>query len=79
LAAAGGGGRTAQGQKGRFAQTRLPGAGSSIRQALISKQALVRVVREGGKCYRETMSPVRGSVDKREEVPCETKCKGGAG
>ena len=32
------------------------------------------VVKEDGKCYRETLSPVRGSVDKREQVPCDTKC-----
>src|SRR5262249_40973498 len=38
-------------------------------QSLVSKQKLVRLVREDGKCYRETLSPVRGSVDQREEVP----------
>jgi hypothetical protein len=43
-------------------------------QSLVSKTQLVRVVREDGKCFREIMSPVRGSVDKREEVPCDTKC-----
>lgn len=43
-------------------------------QSLVSKTQLVRVVREDGKCYREVLSPVRGSVDKRDEVPCETKC-----
>ncbi len=46
-------------------------------QSLVSKSELVRIVKEDGKCYRETMSPVRGTVDKREEVPCETKCKAG--
>ena len=46
-------------------------------QSLVSKQQLVRVVKENGKCFREIMSPVRGSVDKREEVPCETKCTAG--
>jgi hypothetical protein len=45
-------------------------------QSLISSQQLVRVVREGGKCFRETMSPVRGTVDTREEVPCNTQCPG---
>ncbi len=45
-------------------------------QSLISKQELVRVVREDGKCFRETMSPVRGTIDKREEVPCDAKCPG---
>lgn len=48
-----------------------------ICQALVSKTELVRVVREGGKCYREVMSPMRGTVDKREEVPCDTTCKAG--
>jgi hypothetical protein len=48
-------------------------------QALQSKTQLVRVVKEGGKCYRELVSPVRGTVDKRDEVPCDTKCTGGAG
>ena len=43
-------------------------------QSLLSKTQLVRVVKEGGKCYREVMSPMRGSVDKREEVPCNTTC-----
>jgi hypothetical protein len=46
-------------------------------QSLVSKQVLVRVVKEGGKCYRETVSPFRNSVDKREEVPCDTKCVAG--
>lgn len=43
-------------------------------QSLVSKTQLVRVVKEGGKCFREILSPVRGSVDKRDEVPCETTC-----
>lgn len=45
-------------------------------QALSGKTSLIRVVKEGGKCYRETVSPIRNSVDKREEVPCDTKCTG---
>jgi hypothetical protein len=53
------------------------GAMEVVCQSLVSKQQLVRVVKEGGKCFRETVSPVRGSVDKREEVPCETKCTAG--
>ncbi len=35
---------------------------------------IVRIVNEGGKCYRELVSPIRGSVDKREEVSCDTAC-----
>ncbi len=46
-------------------------------QSLVSRTQLVRVVKEGGKCFREVMSPMRGTVDTREEVPCETKCTAG--
>lgn len=48
-----------------------------ICQSLVTKNQLVRVVREGGKCFREELSPMRGSIDKREEVPCDTQCKAG--
>jgi hypothetical protein len=44
-------------------------------QSIVGPTQLVRVVKEGDKCYRETMSPVRGTVDKREEVPCDTQCR----
>ncbi len=57
----------------RLAQSAL----EVVCQSLVSPQALVRIVKEDGKCYRETMSPVRGSVDKREEVPCSTTCSAG--
>lgn len=36
---------------------------------------VVRVVQEGGKCYREVVSMYRGGVEKRTEVPCSTACK----
>lgn len=48
-----------------------------ICQSLVTKNQLVRVVRDGGKCFREELSPMRGSIDKREEVPCDTQCKAG--
>ena len=35
---------------------------------------LVRIVQDGGKCFRETLSLMKGSIDKREEVPCSTSC-----
>jgi hypothetical protein len=35
---------------------------------------IVRVVREGGRCFRETISPYQGHVDKRAEVPCNASC-----
>ncbi len=46
-------------------------------QSLVSRAQLVRIVKEGGKCFREVMSPIRGTVDTREEVPCDTKCTTG--
>lgn len=52
------------------------GALEVVCQALLGPKELIRVVKEGGKCFKETMSPVRGTVDKREEVPCDTKCPG---
>jgi hypothetical protein len=33
-----------------------------------------RIVKDGGKCFRETWSPMKGSLDAREEVACTTKC-----
>jgi hypothetical protein len=43
-------------------------------QSLQSKSQIIRIVNEGGKCYRETFSPFVGKVEKREEVPCSTAC-----
>ena len=43
-------------------------------QSMVNKTQLVRVVREGDKCFREELSPMRGSIDKREPVPCDTQC-----
>ena len=43
-------------------------------QARQGSEKLVRVVQEGGKCFQETMSLLKGSVDKRVEVPCSTQC-----
>lgn len=43
-------------------------------QSMQPKMMIVRIVNEGGKCFRETFSPVVGKVEKREEVPCNTAC-----
>jgi hypothetical protein len=43
-------------------------------QSMVSKGLISRIVNEGGKCFRETVSAFKGSVDKREEVPCSTQC-----
>ena len=41
-----------------------------ICQALQGKTQIVRIVNDGGKCYREIISGYQGQVEKREEVPC---------
>ncbi len=36
---------------------------------------IVQIVKEGGQCYREVVSPMRSSVESREPVACDAKCK----
>ena len=43
-------------------------------QALQPKSLIVRIVNDGGKCYRETISAIQGKTERREEVPCNTQC-----
>lgn len=38
------------------------------------KDVIVRVVKEGGKCVQETVSIFKGTVEKRQEVPCDKAC-----
>ncbi len=44
-------------------------------QSMSDKKMIVRIVNDGGKCYREVLSPYRGKVESREEVPCDTQCQ----
>ena len=37
-------------------------------------EKIVRIIKDGGKCYRETVSPLKGSVDRREEIACSLSC-----
>jgi hypothetical protein len=39
------------------------------------KDQIVRIVKDGAKCFREFVSPFKGTVEKREEVPCDSKCQ----
>lgn len=43
-------------------------------EAMPQPGQVIRIVSEGGKCYREHISAMRGKLDKREEVPCNTQC-----
>ena len=35
---------------------------------------IVRIVRDGGRCFKETISPYQGHVAARTEVPCNASC-----
>ena len=65
----------------KLAQSTPPAAGPlQVRcEAMPSPGKIVRIVGEGSKCFRESNSAMRGSVDKREEVPCATQCAPGKG
>lgn len=36
--------------------------------------AVIRVVKENGKCVRESVSIFKGTVERRDEVPCDQAC-----
>lgn len=38
------------------------------------KDTIVRIVKEGGKCLRETVSIFKGTVERRDEVACDAAC-----
>lgn len=46
-----------------------------ICEAMPTKGTVLRVVQEGPKCFRESVSLFKGSLEKREEVACTTPCK----
>ena len=39
-----------------------------------AKDMITRVVKEAGKCFKETVSLFKGTVEKREEVACDKAC-----
>lgn len=55
-----------------FLRTQGPGAQVKCMEILHGKA--VRVVEEAGKCYRETINPIQGKLEKREEVDCAKAC-----
>lgn len=38
------------------------------------KETVTRIVKENGKCFRETVSIFKGSVEARQEVSCDNAC-----
>ncbi len=80
-------------QTGRNMQSVVPSAGTVVQfaqatgggqmqvvcQVMPEKGKVVRIVNEGGKCFRENVNAFQGKVEKREEVQCNTPCTGGKG
>jgi hypothetical protein len=58
-----------------LAGTRVAEAASRVVcQGWESKTQLVRIINEGGRCFKETIAAYSGRADKRVEVPCATTC-----
>lgn len=53
---------------------RVAQAGMEVMCQKRSGDKIVRVIKDGDKCFRETVSPFKGSVEKREAVACGTGC-----
>ncbi len=63
----------------RLAQS-SPSGGMAVRcETMAAPGQIVRIVGEGAKCFRESISALKGRVEKREEVPCTTQCTPGKG
>lgn len=46
-------------------------------QARAGKDQIVRITKIGDKCFKEIVSPLKGVVETRTEVPCNTQCTPG--
>lgn len=46
----------------------------TICQARAGKDQIVRITKTGDKCFKEIVSPLKGVVESRTEVPCNTQC-----
>jgi hypothetical protein len=58
-----------------LAGTRVAEAASRVVcQGWESKTQLVRIINEGGRCFKETIAAYSGRADRRVEVPCTTTC-----
>ena len=56
------------------APVRVADAAMEVMCQAKQKDTVVRVVKEAAKCFRETVSLFKGSVEKREEVACDKAC-----
>ncbi len=53
---------------------RLAQAGMEVLCQARQGQKVVRIIKEAGKCFREIVLPLKGTIEKREEVDCNTRC-----
>jgi hypothetical protein len=53
---------------------RLAQAGMEVLCQARRGHKVVQVIKEGDKCFREIVLPFRGTIEKREEVDCNTRC-----
>ena len=64
----------------QLAQSAAPSGDFQVHcQVMPSPGKIMRIVTEGGKCYRVFISAYQGRAEKREEVPCNTQCGPGKG
>ena len=54
--------------------TRLAQASTTKCQTMQGKTRIIRIVQEGGTCYREEIDVMKGKVVSRRPVPCSTPC-----
>jgi len=57
------------------ASPKLADSGLQVLCQARSGNTVIRIIHEGGKCYREVVSLFRGSIEKKVEVPCTATCK----
>ena len=66
----------------QLSQANAPAPGGAMQvhcQIMPTPGHVLRIVGEGGKCFREHISALQGRMEKREEVPCNTQCTPGKG
>jgi len=54
--------------------TQLAQAGMEVLCQARQGQKIIRIIKDGDKCYREIVLPLKGAVEKTEEVACSTRC-----
>jgi hypothetical protein len=64
----------AQSSQGSSAVMRVADEVVEVMCQMKQKDLIIRVVKDKGKCVKESVSLFRGSVEKREDIPCEKAC-----